>query len=187
MRADWQEQLRLAVKECGFEHIRFGMVNLQGIVKPVFHAYRLMNLLGDELLGNFSAGVVTRCSKTKILSAIAYHYPPEMPQTVLASFDSRDKAYETLALGKPEQINIELTGLKPGVKILVATLDKQNGSALAAWETLGKPGNVSREQTKLLREQAAATKREEFAADVGGNFKLQRTIEPWSVVLIREI
>jgi len=168
-------------------HGGFGMINLQGIVKPTFHAYRFMNLLGDELLEKFSGGMVTRCSKTKKLSAIAYHYPPEMPQTVLASFDSRDKAYETLALGKPEQLHVELIGLKAGAKILVETLDQQNGNALAAWEVLGKPGNLSREQTTQLREKSAATKKENLAADTNGNFKWQRTVEPWSVVLIREL
>jgi xylan 1,4-beta-xylosidase len=168
-------------------HGGFGMINLQGIVKPTFHAYRFMNLLGNELLGKFPAGVVTRCSKTKKISALAYHYPPEMPQTILASFDSRDKAYETLALGRLKQLQIEFTGLKPGAKILIETLDKQNGNVLAIWESLGNPENISREQAKLLREKAAATKLEEFAADASGNFKFQRAIEPWSVVSIREI
>jgi len=168
-------------------HGGFGMINLQGVVKPVFHAYRFMNSLGDELLGNFSGGIVTRCSKTNKISAIAYHYPPEMPQTVLASFDSRAKACETLALGKLEQLNIELAGLKPGAKILVETIDKQHGNALAAWEALGKPENPTREQAKILREKAAATKKENFTADASGSFKLQRAIEPWSVVLVREL
>jgi xylan 1,4-beta-xylosidase len=168
-------------------HGGFGMINLQGIVKPTFHAYRFLNALGDELIGKFPVGVVTRCSKSKKLSAIAYHYPPEMPQTVLASFGSRDKACETLALGEPEMLNLEFTGLKPGAKILVETLDQQNGNALAAWETLGKPDNVSPEQTKLLQEKAASTKREEFTADTAGIFQLNRLIEPWSVVSIREI
>jgi xylan 1,4-beta-xylosidase len=168
-------------------HGGFGMINLQGIVKPVFHVYRFMNALGDELLGKFPGGVVTRCSNTKELSAIAYHYPPEMPQTVLASFDLRDKAYETLALGRPEHLNVELTGLKPGAKILVETLDKQNGNAMDAWESLGKPENPTREQTKFLREKGVATKQGHFAADNKGNFKLERSIEPWSVVLIREL
>ena len=168
-------------------HGGFGMINLQGIVKPTFHAYRFMNALGDEQIGKCSGGIVARCSKTKKLSAIAYHYPPEMPQTVLASFDSRDKAYETLALGKTEQLHVEFTGLKPGVKILVETLDQQNGNALAAWEALGKLDNLFREQTTLLREKSAATKKENLAADANGNFKLQRAIEPWSVVLVREL
>ena len=168
-------------------HGGFGMINLQGVVKPVFHAYRFMNSLGDELLGKFVSGVVTRCSKTKKLSAVAWHYPPEMPQTVLASFDSRDKAYETLALGKPMPLNIELTGLKPGAKVLVETLDKHNGNAMGVWEAMGKPENPTREQIRLLREKAAATRQEHFAADASGTFKLQRAIGPWNVVLVREM
>ena len=168
-------------------HGGFGMINLQGIVKPVFHAYRFMNLLGEELLGKFPAGIVTRCGKTKKLTALAWHYPPEMPQTVPASFDSRDKAYETLVLGKPRQLKIELSGLKPGAKILVETLDKQNGNALSAWEALGRPESPTREQVEILRKKAAATKLEKLKADAKGRFKLQRTIEPWSVVLIREV
>jgi xylan 1,4-beta-xylosidase len=168
-------------------HGGFGMINLQGIVKPVFHAYRFMNALGDELLGKFPGGIVTRDSKTKKISAIAYHYPPEMPHTVLASFDSRNQAYATLALGAPELLKIELTGLKPGANILVETLDKKNGNALAVWESLGSLENITREQTKLLREQAAATRQEHFSADAAGRFSLERTVEPWSVVLIREI
>jgi xylan 1,4-beta-xylosidase len=168
-------------------HGGFGMINLQGIVKPAFHAYRFMSQLGDELLNKSASGVVTRCSKTKRLLAIAWHYPPEVKQTVPASFDSRDQANATLATGKSEPMNIELTGLKPGANILVETLDKQSGNALAAWEELGKPDNLSREQTKLLREKAAATKRESFVADMNGFFKLQRIIEPWSVVLLKEL
>lgn len=168
-------------------HGGFGMINLQGIVKPMFHAYRFLGAMGDELLEKFPAGVVTRCGKSKKLSAIVYHYPPEVTQTIPASFDSRDKACETLALGKSEPLEIGFTGLKPGGKILVETLDKQNGNALAVWESLGKPENLSREQTKLLRERTAATKLEIFTADTNGGFKLQRNIEPWSVMLIREL
>ena len=168
-------------------HGGFGMINLQGVVKPTFHAYRFLGALGDELIAKFPAGVVTRCSRTKRLSAIAYHYPPEMPQTVPASFDSRDEACEVLALGQAQWLHIEFTGLNAGAKIVVDTLDKANGNALGAWEAMGKPGNVSRELAQQLREKAEATKYEEFTGDVNGVFKLVRAIEPWSLVLVREL
>jgi xylan 1,4-beta-xylosidase len=84
-------------------------------------------------------------------------------------------------------LHVEFTGLKPGAKVQVETLDRQNGNALAAWEELGQPDHLSRAQTERLREQAAATKRESFAADGNGSFKWQRRLEPWSVVLIKEL
>jgi len=168
-------------------HGGFGMINLQGVVKPTFHAYRFMNSLGDELVEKSEGGVVTRCARTKKLSAIAYHYPPEIKQTIPASFDSREKAEETLALGKPEQLIVEWTGLSPGAKILLETLDIKNGNALAAWNSLGSPENPTREQMRLLREKAAATKVENFRVEDHGKFQIQRSMEPWTVVLVREL
>ncbi len=129
-------------------------------------------------------------AKASVAGASLKHFWSECVgegQTVLASFDSRHKAYETLALGKSEQLRIEFTGLKSGARLLVETLDQQNGNALEVWEKLGSPDNVTRERAKSLREKAAATKREDFAADANGVVKLQRSIEPWSVVLIREM
>lgn len=168
-------------------HGGFGMINLQGIVKPTFHAYRFMNALGDELLRKEAAGVITRDQQSRKLSALAYHYPPELRQTIPASFDSRDKAFETLATGKTESLNVEFSGLEPNATVLVETLDHVHGNALGAWTVMGKPESPTRKQTQELREKAFATRREKFSADAGGSFKLQRFIEPWSVVLIREI
>jgi len=167
-------------------HGGFGMINLQGIVKPVFHAYRFLHALGDELLAREAAGVVTRSRETGRTTALAWHYPPEMPLSVPSSFDSRDKAYETLALGKPEALRIELAGLRPGAPLLVETLDRSHGNAMAAWEAMGKP-TLAREQTKLLRQAAEATRKEILAADASGRFALERRIEPWSVVLVKEL
>jgi len=168
-------------------HGGFGMINLQGVVKPTFHAYRFLNLLGDELVQKWPAGIVTRCAKTKNLSAIAFHYPREVSQTVPASFDTRDKAYETLAVGKAERLTVKFTRLKPGSKLVVETLDRESGNALAAWESFGRPDNVLREHARILGERAMATKQEYISADGSGDFVLRRSIEPWSIVSIREI
>jgi xylan 1,4-beta-xylosidase len=92
-----------------------------------------------------------------------------------------------LALGKPEQLNIELTGLKPNAPILVETLDKTHGNAMAAWEAMGSPESPTREQAQLLRQKAAMPKQEHVQAGTNGCFKLRRPIEPWSVVMIREL
>jgi hypothetical protein len=64
--------------------------------------------------------------------------------------------------------------------------DQENGNALAAWEKLGKPDNVSRDRTKLLRERVAATKSEELSADAAGAFTFQRAVASWNVISIRE-
>jgi xylan 1,4-beta-xylosidase len=168
-------------------HGGFGMINGQGIVKPTFHAYRFLNQLGDELLSQSASGVLTRDSKSGKLRALIYHYPPEMPLSVPASFDTRDKAEEVLALGKPETLSIELTGLPSHAPLLIETLDKTHGNAMAAWQAMGEPEPPSREQTAVLRDQAEATAQEILQADEAGNFTLQRQVEPWSVVLLKQL
>ncbi len=57
---------------------------------------------------------------------------------------------------------------------------------MAAWEAMGKPEPPSREQTATLRKQAWATKHETLHADGRGQLALQRTLDAWTVILIKE-
>jgi xylan 1,4-beta-xylosidase len=168
-------------------HGGFGLINLQGIVKPTFHAYRLLAALGDELVQKTFGGVVTRASATGKLSALAYHYPPEMPLSVPASFDSAAAAEATQALGQPELLTVDWTGLPPDAPILVETLAKSHGNAMSCWAAMGQPAAPTRAQTQVLRLGAEATRREILKADAGGSFGLRRSVEPWSLVLIRQL
>jgi xylan 1,4-beta-xylosidase len=168
-------------------HGGFGMINLQGIVKPVFHAYRFLAALGDELVKRGPGGAITRHSATGRMTALLFHYPPEMPLSVPASFDTVDQAERTLALGSPETLRVEWTGLRPHARVRVETLDRRNGNARQVWESLGQPANPTREQTALLRQGAAGTLCELLTADGQGTFILQKEIDPWSVILIQEL
>ena len=168
-------------------HGGFGMINFQGIVKPTFHAYRFLNALGDEIISTPAGGVVTRHRQTGRITALAYHYPSEMPLTVPASFDTRAKAEEVLRLGSPQPVLVELTGLPAGAPFAIETLDQSHGNAMAAWDAMGQPPTPTREQTEFLRRAAMATKQETVLADASGRLSLRRVIEPWSVMLIRQL
>lgn len=167
-------------------HGGFGMISYQDIVKPAFHAYRFLHALGDEVIELGKSAIATRHRGSGKLTALAYHYPAEMPLAVPASMESRRKADETLGLGRPEKMNIEVTGLSPAAPVLIEILDKQHGNAMSAWEAMGSPDSPSRRQTEMLRQDALATKREMLSADEQGRFLLQREIAPWSIVLVKE-
>lgn len=168
-------------------HGGFGAINYQGIVKPTFHAYRLLNTLGDEVLAHNAAGIITRACATGKLSALAYHYPPEVKQTVPASFDSREVAERTLATGTPTEFVLELNGLPTGAALVIETVDTAHGDALSAWKALGAPEPLSRPHTAHLKQAAHATRQESATADAQGNFVLRRTLAPWSLVSVRQI
>jgi xylan 1,4-beta-xylosidase len=161
------------------------MINLQGIVKPVFHAYRMLGALGDRLLARGPGGVITRDSASGKIASLFYHYPPEMPLSAPSSFDTPELAEKTLALGRPEELIVNLSGLEPNAPVSVETLGQAAGNALQAWEEMGRPEAPTREQTAFLRVASENTRKEVILADEHGRLEIRRQIDPWSVVLVK--
>src|ERR1700686_5029963 len=57
--------------------------------------------------------------------------------------------------GAPKDFKLEISGLKSNTsKAKVQVVDADHGSALKAWEQMGKPDFPSREQQKTMREAA---------------------------------
>lgn len=168
-------------------HGGFGMINLQGIPKPTYHAYRFLGQLGDEMIVRLPSGIVTRDGRDGAVSAVAWHYPAEVKQSVPGSFDTRDQAYATFGTGSPQDLQVEISGLRPGSKFVLELLDGTHGNAMAAWKEMGMPHSPSREETLQLRQAGAATLKETVSADAKGVLNLKRRLEPWSVVFLKEI
>jgi xylan 1,4-beta-xylosidase len=167
-------------------HGGFGMINLQGVVKPTFHAYRFLNLLGNEEIGRVQGIIATREVATKAIRVLAYHYPPELRDAPPLTSCPAD-AEKVLRIGRSRQIKIEISGLLPGTTFELETLDSSHGFCLSAWKEMGAPEPPSREQAKSIREAAWNLRRETVCADEFGTFHLDRELEPWAVVMLREM
>ena len=160
-------------------HGSFGLVNFQGIHKPTYHAFRMLNALGDEMLYNTDPLVVTR--KDGKISALAYAYPKEFESHVPASRDCKNYMKAT-----PTEIDMTLTGLRPNAVFTIETLDDTHGNVYSAWETMGRPHSPNRTEIAALARAADATKREEVKADASGTLVHKRTLAPWTLMLIKE-
>jgi xylan 1,4-beta-xylosidase len=167
-------------------HGGFGMINFQGIPKPTFHAYRLLNTLGTEVLEHTKSGIITRHPTAGNISILAYHYPPELTQTIPGSYGSRDAAEKTLATGSPEEFELVLEGLPSGAEFVLEIIDREHGDALSAWKTMGSPEPLSREETKQLKEAAWATAVETCSADKDGILRVSKTLDPWALISLRQ-
>jgi xylan 1,4-beta-xylosidase len=167
-------------------HGGFGLVNYQGIEKPAFHAYRFLNALGDELLAQPFGGVVTRDHRTGKVAVLAYHYPAAVPES-LPTAGSVRQAQAMQSRGEPTPLAIDLTGLAPGAPFEVETLDADHGDAVAAWQAMGSPTEPTREQTATLRQRSAATDVRRAAADAAGGLHVRQALQPWTVVLVRQL
>lgn len=164
-------------------HGGFGMINFQGLVKPSYHAYRMLHQLGDEKLYKDESLFVSRNSSNGKIVALAYNYPQEYMDAVPAG----KKTYAQLGEGTSKNLDLNLSDLKPGTMFKVETLDRDHGNIYNYWESMGKPEPPTREQIKLLKKVASDLNTIILKADKNGDIHIQQELTPWSVVLIQQI
>lgn len=167
----------------GIFHGGFGMVNYQGLVKPSFHAFRMLNDLGDEMLYYKEPVLVSRDSGTGKIVALAYNYPEEFHESVPAP--SRARNYMDGVSSK--WIDVTLTGLAAGSEFEMEILDENHGNVYKAYVDSGCPHSPTREETKSLNEQAWATLKKTIRADDGGSLRIHMEMEPWMCVTFKEL
>ncbi len=163
-------------------HGGFGMNNLQGIAKPSYHAYRMLNQLGDKMIYNEDPVCVTRNSKNDKIVALAYNYPEEFVERVPAGGNAR-----TYMNSSSKDLDFTIEGLTPGATVFVETLDNENGNVMFTYRAMGKPHSPTREQIQMLKDAAWNTKKEAMAADKDGKLTIKREMSPWSCMLITEM
>ena len=164
-------------------HGGFGMINYQGLVKPSYHAYRMLHHLGDEKLFKNDYLFVSRQSGSGKVIALAYNYPEDYYNSVPSSIKKIDKHDEGLTL----QLKLKLTDLKHGTQFKIEILDKEHGNIYNYWEEMGKPEPPTREQIKMMKQYAENLKTEIITADDEGVIKIDRQLSPWSLVLIEQV
>lgn len=164
-------------------HGGFGLVNYQGIVKPGWHAYRMLSQLGDECLYRDENLFVTRGERG--ISALAYNYPTD--RTVCMSpYPDRSRAQAELETGKSRRLHVRLTDCQPYQRFRAECLSRDHGWALEAWRSMGCPEPPDRSQTAELKKAARATRAWMVQADENGMLELNEEIKPWNIMLIKE-
>lgn len=165
-------------------HGGFGMINQHGIPKPTYHAYRFLSALGDQLLARTKEGVITRHGQTHKVTGLFYNYPDEVMQSVPASFDNRDVAEAVLAQGKTRRINATISDLPANTAYQIEFVDKDHGNAMAQYQALGCPLNLSRSDVKAIDTAARNTRREIFSSDEKGELNLSFELPAWAIALL---
>ncbi|WP_372772873.1 hypothetical protein [Mangrovibacterium sp.] len=161
-------------------HGGFGMINFQGIVKPSYHAYRMLNQLGDEKLYKDDYLFVSRHSGNGKITALAYNYPDEYVDAVPSGSNKREQ-------GTSKTLRFSLDGLNAGTQFKIETLDKDHGNIHNYWEAMGKPEPPTREQVNVMKDFAENLKTDIVTVGEDGTLEIDHTLTPWSVVLITQI
>ena len=163
-------------------HGGFGMMTFQGWKKPSYHAFRMLHALGDEQLYYADPIIVTRDSHNHRITALAVNYPDEYIQKVP---DRGDIKHYMKAGSKT--IDLCINDLPPHASFAIETLDDTHGNALRAFQQLGSPETPTREQSEWMKKQSMATLIEEVKADANGTLRIRRVLQPWTLMLFRQI
>lgn len=117
-------------------HGGFGLIAAGGIPKASFNDFRLLHRLGDERLVVASdSALVTRRTDGMLAIAI-WNYAPPGPGGV-------SRAYQ-----------LSFRNVPAAHRAYVWVVDRDHGSALAAWEAMGEPRFPSFQQRKTLLQAA---------------------------------
>ncbi|WP_405296712.1 GH39 family glycosyl hydrolase [Algibacter sp. Ld11] len=161
-------------------HGGFGMINFQGLVKPSYHAYRMLHELGDKKLYKDDYLFVSKETSTGNVVALAYNYPLEYENAVPFGADKRES-------GTSKKLDFTLTGLKANTLFEIEILDRDHGNIHNFWESMGKPEPPTREEIKVMKAYANTMKTESVKADKNGVLIINHVITPWSLVLIKQV
>ena len=142
----------------------------------------MLNELGDEKLAYDEPVFVSRCSKTKKITALAFNYPKEFEEAVPSK-----KILKNYMNASSKHVNLVLKGLKPGTAFMVETLDRENGNVYKDYQDLGSPKSPSIDEINYLKVKAWDTEKEVIRADKEGTLIFEEELEPWTCVLIKEL
>lgn len=163
-------------------HGGFGMINFQGMVKPSFHAYRMLNQLGEEKLYYSDPVFVSRHKENRKITALAFNYPDEFIEAVPSA-----KNFRSYMNASAKKVSLTLKGLKPNTVFAIEILDKQHGNVFDDYEAIGAPSAPTRQQTAWLIRKSWETKKETQKVDANGTVTFNYDLQPWTCILINQL
>jgi xylan 1,4-beta-xylosidase len=141
----------------------YGLIAVGGVPKPAFNAFKLLHQLGTRRIeANSASALVTRRDDGSLAIAVWNLALPE-------------------ERGLPKEVTLAIDGAK-GRRATISRVDGTNGSALAAYEAMGRPTYPTREQLTLLRRAAELPPPESKPLNGG---RLTLTVPPHGLVLLQ--
>lgn len=134
-------------------HGGFGMMNLQGIKKPSYYAFKFLGGMGsDDLTTDDSQSWVTK-SKDGSVQALLWDYSPVVPPT-----GKTDQVFYKQELPPTDkgQLTIEITNVPNGkYRAAVYQTGYKQNDAFTAYVQMGSPNQLTRGQVEALKKVSA--------------------------------
>jgi xylan 1,4-beta-xylosidase len=144
----------------------FGLIAPGNIRKAAFNAFALLHRLGTERIPvESNVALATRSADGSLAIAVWNYCAPE----------------ET---GTARDFTLSIRGLPRGGTVKITRIDRDHGSALAAWEAMGRPATPTPAQQKLLREAARMPDAENRTLAPGTPATVALSLAPHGLALV---
>lgn len=166
-------------------HGGFGMINLQGIKKPSFYAYKYLNQLGDTELKN-SDPLSWACKSENGIQLLLWDFN----QPKQAEISNQVYYREDVPPAYEKELTLSIQGLENGAyKIEVYKIGYRQNDAFADYFDLGLPQSLSREEVSWIQKRNNDLPVFSGVTQIGdkGVFEYQMSLRENDVVLIKII
>ncbi len=144
----------------------FGLIAAGNIPKAAYNDFKLLHELGDQRISiNSDSALATRRPDGSLAIAVWNYAAPG-------------------GGGTPKQVTLAFKGIMGAAQARIQLVDPEHGSALGAWEAMGKPDFPSRAQQETLRKAAELGPPELRPLPLTNPAKLTLTLPPQSMALI---
>lgn len=152
---------------------KYGLVNLNGIKKPVFHAFRWLARLHDEEIPLQAPSLRATRSQRGDVRLLAWNLP------AVKETDLFGKDWSVVR--EPRTERIALKGLRGAYRVRLWTIDEERGNALAAWRKMGCPDYPTAAQDAALRAAAEPVRLRDEVVACDGELMLVQELPACSV------
>jgi xylan 1,4-beta-xylosidase len=152
---------------------KYGLLNLHGIKKPVYHAFQFFSQLYDEVLETGDSTYVTR-SSTGALRVLSWNYN----EAEAVDFSGGD--YETDPVAKQETIRVN--SMRGRYRVRGWRVDRESGNAYRAWQEMECPEYLTEAQVDILKQAAEPVLFTEQIIECEGAFIFNHILRPSGMV-----
>lgn len=153
---------------------KYGLVNLYGIKKPVYHAYHFLSRLYDEVLATGDSMIATRSVQGDSLRLLTWNYNEPV------QIDINGGEYGLDESEKEESIRV--AHLMGRCRVRGWRVDRSNGNAFRAWQDMGMPQYLDDSQVAALKANAEPVLFYDRVVDCAGSLELNHNLPPCGMI-----
>lgn len=164
-------------------HGGVGIITNNGVKKPIYYAYQLMNKLGNEIVTKGECFIVTK-KQNGSFQILVYNYCDFIASNI--NCDQNETSMEeryNVFYEKILDFCLLLKGLMGRFQQKIYRINKESGSAFDEWLKIGAPKIMTTEEINYIKNKSIYS----YYIDevyVEGNFRIHHKLQPHEVLLI---